>query len=138
MHAVIPQIERKRILNTPRIGPRAGLLSFDRRSNALGSTARSSTSPHERCNETEANVMAATQRPICGSVFTALVKQAAWKSISSWYLVTQDDRAINPELERFFARTDWVTTVEIKANHVPFISHSQEVARRIERRLAQR
>ena len=44
--------------------------------------------------------MAATQKPIIGSAFSASVDQAAWKTIPSWYLVTKDDRAINPELEQ--------------------------------------
>jgi hypothetical protein len=30
----------------------------------------------------------------------------AWKTIASWYIVTQEDRAINPELERFYAKSD--------------------------------
>lgn len=81
---------------------------------------------------TEASVMAATQKPIIGNVFGASVNQAAWKTIPSWYLVTQDDRAINPELERFYARRMGATTTEIKASHVPFVSHPKEVARLIE------
>lgn len=82
---------------------------------------------------TEASVMAATQKPINGSAFGASVEQAAWKKIPSWYLVTLEDRAINPELERFYAKRIGATTTEIKASHVPFISHPEEVARLIER-----
>src|SRR6266404_316689 len=81
---------------------------------------------------TEASVMAATQKPIIGSAFGASVDQAAWKTIPSWYLVTQDDRAINPDLERFYAKRMGAKTTEIKSSHVPFISHPAEVARLIE------
>ena len=80
----------------------------------------------------EASVMAATQKPIAGSAFGASVEQAAWKTIPSWYLVTQDDQAINPELERFYAKRIGAKTTEIKASHVPFISHPTDVARLIE------
>jgi pimeloyl-ACP methyl ester carboxylesterase len=80
----------------------------------------------------EARVMAATQKPIIGSTFGASVQQAAWKTIPSWYLVTQDDQAINPELERFYAKRMAAKTTEIKSSHVPFISHPREVARLIE------
>ena len=81
---------------------------------------------------TEARVAAATQKPIHNSAFGASVPQAAWKNIPSWYLVSQDDRAINPELERFYAKRMNAKTSEVKASHVAFISHPDVVARLIE------
>jgi pimeloyl-ACP methyl ester carboxylesterase len=81
----------------------------------------------------EASVMAATQKPLIGSVFAASVQQAAWKTIPSWYVVSQDDRAINPDLERFYAKRMGATTTEIKSSHVSFISHPAEITRVIER-----
>jgi pimeloyl-ACP methyl ester carboxylesterase len=80
----------------------------------------------------EARIMAATQKPVNGSAFGALTVNAAWKGIPSWYIVCSDDRAINPELERFYAKRIGATTTEIKASHVPFLSHPKEVARVIE------
>jgi pimeloyl-ACP methyl ester carboxylesterase len=81
---------------------------------------------------TDTNVMAATQKPLNQSVFGASVNQAAWKTIPSWYLVSQDDRAINPDLERFLAKRMGAKTSEIKSSHVAFISHPMEVAHLIE------
>ncbi|PYO97545.1 MAG: hypothetical protein DMD60_06480 [Gemmatimonadetes bacterium] len=81
----------------------------------------------------ETRVMAATQKPISGNVFGASVDQAAWKTIPSWYLVSQDDKAINPDLERFYAKRINARTTEIKASHVAFLSHPGDVARLIER-----
>jgi len=80
----------------------------------------------------ETRVAAATQKPIIGSVFGASVEHAAWKTIPSWYLVSQDDKAINPELERFYAKRMGAKTTEIKSSHVPFLSHPAVVARLIE------
>src|SRR3989449_7543503 len=80
----------------------------------------------------ETKVAAATQKPIIGSVFGASVEHAAWKTIPSWYLVSQDDKAINPELERFYAKRMGAKTTEIKSSHVPFLSHPAVVARLIE------
>ena len=80
----------------------------------------------------EASVMAATQKPIKGSAFGESVPQAAWKKIPSWYIVAQEDQALNPNLERFFAKRIGAKTTEIKSSHVPFISHPAEVARLIE------
>ena len=85
---------------------------------------------------TEARVAAATQKPIHNSAFGASVPQAAWKNIPSWYLVSQDDRAINPELERFYAKRMNAKTSEVKASHVAFISHPDVVARLIEQAAA--
>jgi pimeloyl-ACP methyl ester carboxylesterase len=82
--------------------------------------------------ETQARVMAAAQKPVIGSVFRASVPQAAWKTIPSWYLVAQDDRAINPALERFYARRMGATTTEVKSSHAVFVSHPDAVARVIE------
>jgi pimeloyl-ACP methyl ester carboxylesterase len=80
----------------------------------------------------EARVMAATQKPVSGSVFTSTVPGAAWKAIPSWYIVASEDQAINPELERFYAKRMGATTTEIKSSHVPFLSHPKEVAKVIE------
>jgi pimeloyl-ACP methyl ester carboxylesterase len=76
----------------------------------------------------EASVIAATQKPLNSVAFDQSVSSAACKTISSWYLVAQEDRAINPKLERFLAKRISAKTSEIKASHVPFLSHPNEVA----------
>ena len=83
-------------------------------------------------SEAEAQVMTATQKPIANVAFEQAVNNAAWKTIPSWYLVAQDDRAVNPELQRFMAQRISAKTTEIKASHVPFISHPNEVVKLIE------
>lgn len=80
----------------------------------------------------EARVMAAAQKPINGNVFGASVQTAAWKTIPSRYLVAREDRAINPELQRFYAKRMNAKTSEIETSHVPFISQPQAVARLIQ------
>ncbi|HEY6146101.1 MAG TPA: alpha/beta hydrolase [Thermoanaerobaculia bacterium] len=84
----------------------------------------------------DASVAAATQKPIHNSAFGASVPVAAWKTIPSWYLVSQDDHAINPELERFYAKRMNARTSEVKASHVAFISHPDVVAKLIEQAAA--
>lgn len=80
----------------------------------------------------EARVAAATQKPIAAAAFGETLDAAAWKTLPSWYLVSQEDQAINPDLERFMAQRIGAKTTEIKASHVAFISHPQTVARLIE------
>ncbi|MEH1854927.1 MAG: alpha/beta hydrolase [Nostoc sp.] len=47
-------------------------------------------------------------------------------------IVTQSDRAINPELQRFMAKRINAKTTEVNSSHVPFISHPKEVTKVIE------
>jgi pimeloyl-ACP methyl ester carboxylesterase len=82
--------------------------------------------------EAEARVMAATQKPLHNSAFGAAVPEAAWKTIPSWYIVSSHDRAINPDLERFYAKRAGAKTTEIASSHVAFLSHPKEVAKVIE------
>ena len=80
----------------------------------------------------EARVMAVTQKPLNSSVFGASVDRAAWKTLPSWFVVSQDDKAINPDLERFYAKRMGAKVTELKSSHVSFISHPSEVTRVIE------
>ena len=84
----------------------------------------------------EVAVAAATQKPLSSSVFTASVPVAAWKTIPSWYVVSKQDHAINPDLERFYAKRMKAHTTEVDASHVAFISHPAEIAKVIEQAAA--
>jgi len=46
--------------------------------------------------------------------------------------VSKEDHALNPDLERFYAKRMKATTSEIDASHVAFISHPDVVAKLIE------
>jgi pimeloyl-ACP methyl ester carboxylesterase len=82
--------------------------------------------------ESAARVVCATQKPVHNSVFGATINSPAWKTIPSWYLVSRQDHALNPDLERFYAKRMGAKTSEINASHVAFISHPKVVARLIE------
>jgi pimeloyl-ACP methyl ester carboxylesterase len=82
--------------------------------------------------DADARVMAVIQKPLNKSVFGASVPEAAWKTVPSWFLVSQDDHAINPDLERFYAKRMNAKTSEVKSSHVAFISHPDVVALLIE------
>ena len=76
----------------------------------------------------QTRVMAVAQKPIVGTIFGQSSPVAAWKTIPSWYIVAQQDRSINPDLERFYAKRMNARTTEIRSSHLPFISHAQQVA----------
>lgn len=76
----------------------------------------------------EAQVLAVTQKPAASITFDQSVESAAWQTIPSWYLLAQEDRAINPELQRFMASRIDAKVTELEASHVPYISRPREVA----------
>lgn len=81
----------------------------------------------------EALVMAAAQKPFSGVAFAGSVDTPAWKSIPSWYLVSTEDQAILPELQRFMSqRIGAKSIVEVKASHVSYVSQPDAVVKMIE------
>ena len=54
--------------------------------------------------------------------------QAAWRTKPSFYVVSTDDRTINPDLERFMAKRMNAKTVEVKASHLSMISQPRVIA----------
>jgi pimeloyl-ACP methyl ester carboxylesterase len=68
-----------------------------------------------------------------GAAFSTPIRNAAWKTKPSWYMVARSDRIINPDLERMYAKRANSTTVEIEgASHSVYASHPVEVAKMIE------
>jgi pimeloyl-ACP methyl ester carboxylesterase len=80
-----------------------------------------------------ARVLYAVQQPLASSAFTDVMGVPAWKSLPSWYLVSQNDEAIPPDAERQFATRMGATTVEVPSSHVAMVSHPAEVADLIEK-----
>jgi pimeloyl-ACP methyl ester carboxylesterase len=80
----------------------------------------------------EADFMAHSQTPSGLATFTTPLTKAAWKTKPSWYIVSTEDRMIPPDAERFMAKRANAKVTEIKASHVAFISHPEEIAAVIE------
>ncbi|MDQ3204238.1 MAG: alpha/beta hydrolase [Pseudomonadota bacterium] len=74
-------------------------------------------------------VMAATQGPIRASAFDDKTSVAAWKGKPSWYVVAREDRMIQPDLQRAFARKIGAEMTEVDASHVPQQSRPADVAK---------
>jgi pimeloyl-ACP methyl ester carboxylesterase len=73
----------------------------------------------------------ATQGATNSSVFGAKVANAAWKTKPSWYVVATNDRMIQPDLERKFAKAMKAKTIELPTSHVPMLSRPADVAKLI-------
>lgn len=80
----------------------------------------------------EAKTMAVTQGALAASTFGDKVTKAAWKTHPTWYIVSANDRVINPQLERDAARQMNAKTTVLQSSHVSLLSHPKEVAAVIE------
>ncbi len=74
-------------------------------------------------------VMAVSQKPTQVAIFGQSNTAAAWRTIPSWFIVAREDKVINPDLERFYAKRMNARTTEIDASHVVFISRPNQVAK---------
>jgi pimeloyl-ACP methyl ester carboxylesterase len=83
-------------------------------------------------SDEEARVMAATQKPFAAAIFGQSLDNPAWKAIPCWYLVSQEDHVVNPDLERLMAKRMGAHTSEIKSSHLSFMSHAGEITKLIE------
>jgi pimeloyl-ACP methyl ester carboxylesterase len=65
--------------------------------------------------------------------FRAVISTPAWRGKPSWMAVATKDRAINPDLERWYATRANSHKIEIEgASHAVYVSHAREVADLIE------
>jgi pimeloyl-ACP methyl ester carboxylesterase len=79
-------------------------------------------------SEVDALVMAVSQKPISGAAFGAPSGVPAWKEKPSWYQVSENDKMIQPETEKWFAeRIKAKKTIHLAAGHASMASHSREV-----------
>jgi pimeloyl-ACP methyl ester carboxylesterase len=79
-----------------------------------------------------AEVMAVTQRPLAAAALQEQATAAGWKTIPSWYLISEQDNGIAPETQRFMADRMKATTETIKGSHAAFIAQPQRVAQFIQ------
>jgi len=75
-----------------------------------------------------AQILAAAQQPIAASAFTEKVTQAAWHHKPAWYLITENDNALNASVQANFARDARAHISRLHSGHMSMVSHPQEVA----------
>jgi pimeloyl-ACP methyl ester carboxylesterase len=81
--------------------------------------------------EAKAKVLYAVQEPFHKALLTGKTTHAAWRSKPSFYVVSTEDRTINPDLERFMAKRMGAKTIEVKASHLSLISQPDAITRLI-------
>lgn len=80
-----------------------------------------------------AQLLAAAQQPIAARAFTDTLIHAAWHDKPSWYLVTENDAALNPTVQNALAKAIGATRVSLYSSHLSMISHADRVADFIDR-----
>jgi len=73
--------------------------------------------------EQEQKVVWATHYAPAADLFSRNAPGVAWKTKPSWYIVANNDRTVQPELERFLAKRMNASTHAIDSSHVPMLSH---------------
>lgn len=84
-------------------------------------------------NKDRAAFLADSQVPWAVAALTGVVKESAWHTKPSWYMVTTEDKMIPPPAQRTMAKRAKATTVEVKGSHAIYESKPAEVAALIEK-----
>jgi pimeloyl-ACP methyl ester carboxylesterase len=109
----------------PILAPQEGYLFLDR--------AKFRASFAADVSADAAAFMADSQVPWGVEALAGTISQPAWKTKSSWYLVSTEDKMIPPDAQRAMAKRAGSTVVEIKGSHAVYVSQPQAVASFIEK-----
>jgi pimeloyl-ACP methyl ester carboxylesterase len=73
--------------------------------------------------------MAVSQRPLSAAALNEKATAAGWKNFPTWYMVSEEDRAIAPDCERFMAkRMNAVVETVVGGSHAAFIARPEIAA----------
>ncbi len=78
-------------------------------------------------SEQEQRVVWATHAAPAADLFNQKAEGTAWRSKPTWYIVAKNDRTVQPELERFFAKRMGAQTYETDSSHVAMLSNPRLV-----------
>jgi pimeloyl-ACP methyl ester carboxylesterase len=79
-------------------------------------------------NATEAETLAAVQKPAHQSLFTEKSGPPAWKQLPTWFEVSESDHIIPPDAQHKFAERMNATTISLNSSHASLVTHPEEVA----------
>ncbi len=74
------------------------------------------------------NLAVATQKPVNAPLFQSKLSDPAWKHKPNSYLITTEDRLLNPETQRMMALRMSARTEESAASHLVILSQPDAVA----------
>jgi pimeloyl-ACP methyl ester carboxylesterase len=74
-------------------------------------------------SEQEQKLVWATHIAPDADLFNQKADGTAWRTKPSWYIVANDDRTVQPDLERSAAKRMGAHTYDVDSSHVPMLSH---------------
>jgi len=77
----------------------------------------------------QARIVEATQSPLQSKALGEKTTVAAWSSKPSWYIVSEKDRMIVPDMERAMAKKIGAKVTSLPSGHVAQLSHPSDVAK---------
>jgi pimeloyl-ACP methyl ester carboxylesterase len=80
----------------------------------------------------KAAFMADSQVPWGVEALSGTIRQAAWRTKPSWYLVVTEDKMIPPPAQRLMSKRAGSTVVEVAGSHAIYVSQPDAVAKLIE------
>jgi len=80
----------------------------------------------------QADVLCAVQKVPNGAIFGTPATEAAWRDKRSWFIISNEDKTIDPNLQRFEAERMHATVHEVTASHLAMISQTSAVVKFIE------
>ena len=81
----------------------------------------------------KAAFMADSQVPWGVEALSGTIREAAWRTKPSWYLVATQDKMIPPPAQRFMSERAGSTVVEVAGSHAIYVSQPNAVAKLIEK-----
>jgi len=78
------------------------------------------------------DVLCAVQKVPNAAILGTPATEAAWKDKRSWFIISSEDKTIDPNLQRFEADRMQATAEEVSASHVSMISQPARVVKFIE------
>ena len=108
----------------PILPPQDGYLLLDKAKFAAAFAA--DVSPEK------AGFMAESQVPWGVEALNGTIKEPAWRTKSSWYLLATEDKMIPPPAQHFMSERAGSTVVEVKGSHAVYVSKPEAVAALIE------
>jgi pimeloyl-ACP methyl ester carboxylesterase len=79
-----------------------------------------------------AEFMAISQAPVSAEAFSAKLPDVAWHDKPSYGIVATQDKALNPDLERWMYKRSGAKVTEVQASHAVYMSQPAAVAKVIE------
>jgi pimeloyl-ACP methyl ester carboxylesterase len=104
--------------------PQDGFLLLDKAGFAAGYAAD--------VDPDQAAFWADSQRPWGVACFNGAIREPAWRSKPSWYLVATEDKRIPPDAQRAMAKRAGSTVLEARGSHAIYFSQPDAVAALIE------